>query len=66
MKLQYTFTRQFSLWGTLSLETPSEAHLPQDPVGEVTPPALPHMEECTFFRGVKSSWGINMDEKKYL
>jgi hypothetical protein len=29
-------------------------------------PALPHVEECTYFWGVKSSWGINMAESKDL
>jgi hypothetical protein len=37
-----------------------------DPAGGVTPPALPRVEECTFFQGVKSSWGINMVENKDL
>jgi hypothetical protein len=30
------------------------------------PLTLPHMEECTFFCGVKSSWGINTVENKDL
>jgi hypothetical protein len=28
------------------------------------PSALPHVEECTFFWGVKTSWGINTVENK--
>jgi hypothetical protein len=45
---------------------PSRAHLPPDPTGGNPPPALPRMEECTFFQGVKSSWGINTAENKDL
>jgi len=56
MKLQYTFTRQFFLLGLC----------PQTPARGVSPPTLPRVEECTFFWGVKSSWGINMAEKKDL
>jgi hypothetical protein len=26
--------------------------------------ALPHVEECTYFWGVNTSWGINMVESK--
>jgi hypothetical protein len=55
MKLQYTFTRKIFLWG-----------LSPEPQRGPAPPALPHVEECTFFRGVKSSWGINMAENKDL
>jgi hypothetical protein len=36
------------------------------PSGAFPPNPLPHMEECTFFWGVKSSWGINTTENKDL
>ena len=26
--------------------------------------AIPHMEECTYFWGVNTSWGINTTESK--
>ena len=39
---------------------------PPDRVGGVTPPTLPCVEECTFFWGVKSSWGINKTKNKDL
>jgi hypothetical protein len=45
---------------------PRQGDNPPDPAEGVTPPALPHVEECTFFWGVKSSWGINMAENKDL
>ena len=44
---------------------PSRAS-PPNPAEGVTPLALPRMEECTLFMGVKSSWGINMTENKDL
>jgi hypothetical protein len=40
---------------------PHRGTLPLNP-----PSALPHVEECTYFWGVKSSWGINMAESKDL
>jgi hypothetical protein len=30
------------------------------------PSALPCVEECTYFWGVNTSWGINMDKRKDL
>jgi hypothetical protein len=50
MKLQYTFTRQFFLWGPACPQTPQRGYPPY---------ALPHVEECTYFWGVNTSWGIN-------
>ena len=51
-------------------------HLPPDPpVGGIAPPdpakgvppsALPHVEKCTYFWGVNTSWGINTVESKDL
>jgi hypothetical protein len=40
--------------------------LPLDPPARgITPPsALPRVEECTYFWGVKNSWGINTAESK--
>jgi hypothetical protein len=64
MKLQYTFTRKFFLGG-FAPEPPQGALFSPDLAGG-NPPCTPHMEECTFFQGVKSSWGINMAENKYL
>jgi hypothetical protein len=40
--------------------------LSPEPARGVTPAALPHVEECTLFQGVKSSWGINTAENKIL
>jgi hypothetical protein len=60
MKLQYTFTRQFFLRG-LHPRTPS---CPMTPQRGYPPSALPHVEECTYFWGVNTSWGINMVESK--
>ena len=39
---------------------------PPNPVEGVTPSVLPRMEECTYFWGVNTSWGINTAESKYL
>jgi hypothetical protein len=54
--------------------TPLGARLPPDPpAGGIGPPypaegvppsALPGMEECTYFWGVNTSWGINTAESK--
>jgi hypothetical protein len=44
---------------------PSGASLP-NPHRRVTPPALPRVEECALFQGVKSSWGINVTKNKDL
>jgi hypothetical protein len=57
MKLEYTFTRKFFLEGPA---------FPQTPQGGKSPLQFPHVEECTIFLGVKSSWGINMTENKDL
>jgi hypothetical protein len=59
MKLQYTFTRQFFLQEILP-------RTPQTPQRGYPLSALSHVEECTYFWGIKSSWGINMDESKDL
>jgi hypothetical protein len=53
-------------WGTLSPKPPLRARFLPDPAGGASPPALPHMEECTFFQGVKSSWGTNTTKNKCL
>ena len=41
---------------------------PDPPARGIGPPdpALPHVEECTYFWGVNTSWGINMAESKDL
>jgi hypothetical protein len=39
---------------------------PPDPTEGVPPPALPHVEECTYFWGVNTSWGINKAESKHI
>jgi hypothetical protein len=36
---------------------------PPNPTEGVPPSALPHVEECTYFWGVNSSWGISTAEK---
>jgi hypothetical protein len=65
MKLQYTFTRKYFLRGPAFPRTPpTEGIAPPDPAGGVTLLAVPRMDECTFFWGEKSSWGINTTEKK--
>jgi hypothetical protein len=49
---------------------PLGARLPPDPPGGDTPQrgyppsALPHVEECTYFWGVNTSWGIDTAESK--
>jgi hypothetical protein len=74
MKLQYTFIRQFLLRG-LHLRTPAGGPLaprppsrggwtPQTPQRGYPPSALPRMEECTYFWGVNTSWGIDTAESK--
>ena len=40
--------------------------LPLDPIGGESLPTLPHVEECTFFQGVNSSWVIKTTENKDL
>ena len=37
---------------------------PPDPTDRVPPSALLHVEECTYFWGVNTSWGINMAKSK--
>ena len=37
---------------------------PLDPAEGVPPPALPRVEECTYFWGVNTSWGIDTIESK--
>jgi hypothetical protein len=52
-------------WGPAFPHTPpAEGIAPLDPVEGVPPSALPRMEECTYFWGVNTSWGINMAESK--
>jgi hypothetical protein len=44
---------------------PAGGIAPLDPVEGVPPPsALPRVEECTYFWGVNTSWGINTVESK--
>jgi hypothetical protein len=68
MKLQYTFIRQFLLRGRLPPNPPPLA--PRPPPGGWTPQrgyppsALPRVEECTYFWGVNTSWGIDTAESK--
>jgi hypothetical protein len=74
----YIYKAIFS-FGGFSLEPPPGAHFPSDPPaggiapsnpvgggGGKSPLSLPHVEGCTVFQGVKSSWGINMAENKEL
>jgi hypothetical protein len=74
MKLQYTFIRQFLLRG-LRPRTPAGGPLaprppsrggspPRTPQRGYPPSALPRMEECTYFWGVNTSWGIDTAESK--
>jgi hypothetical protein len=37
---------------------------PQTPQRGYPPSALPHVEKCTYFWGVNTSWGINIVESK--
>ena len=56
-------------FGGFAPEPPLGAHFPPDPpaggIGPsdpaegVPPSALPRVEECTYFLGVNTSWGIN-------
>jgi hypothetical protein len=70
MKLQYTFIRQFLLRG-LHPRTPACPQTPQPggypprtPQRGYPPSALPRVEECTYFWGVNTSWGIDTAESK--
>jgi hypothetical protein len=74
MKLEYTFTRNFS-FGGFAPESPSGNDIPRTlargwlapgPCRGGTPPALPHVEECILFWGVKYSRGIKMAKNKDL
>jgi hypothetical protein len=60
MKLQYTFIRQFFLRG-LFPRTPA---FPRNPQRGYPPSTLPRVEECTYFWGVNTSWGIDTAERK--
>ena len=52
-------------WGPACPQTPqSGGYPPQTPQRRYPPSALPHMEECTYFWGENTSWGINMTENK--
>jgi hypothetical protein len=60
--------------GDSALKPLPGAYLPPDPLARgiappnpaegVTPSTLPCVEECTYFWGVNTSWGINMAENK--
>ena len=46
--------------------SPLNPRLPPNPTDEVTPLYTTPRGECTFFRGVNSSWVINMTKNKDL
>ena len=48
----------------LPLDPPAGGMDPPDPAEGVPPSALHHVEECTYFWGVNTSWGIDMAESK--
>jgi hypothetical protein len=80
MKLQYTFTRQFFLRGLHPQTPVGGPAFPQTPQPGGYPPrtpqtrprtqrgyppsVLPHVEECTYFWAINTSWGINTAESK--
>jgi hypothetical protein len=68
MKLKYTFTRKFfgGSGDPLAPRPPSRGDSPPRPRRGDTPSTLPRMEECTYFWGVNTSWGINTAESKRL
>jgi hypothetical protein len=75
MKLQYTFTRNFFLWGFapkpllrahFPLDTSVQGDIPLELYRGEIPPTLPYVEGCIVFQGVKYSWCINMVENKDL
>jgi hypothetical protein len=45
-------------------DPPAGGIAPLDPAEGVPPSTLPRMEECTYFWGVNTSWGINTAESK--
>jgi hypothetical protein len=45
-------------------DPPAGGISPSDPAEGVPPLCTPHMEECTYFWGVNTSWGINTTESK--
>ena len=50
----------------LTPDPPAKGIAPLDPAEGVPPSALPRMEECTYFWGVNTSWGLNTAESKDL
>jgi hypothetical protein len=62
----YIYNVIFPSGARLPLDPPARGIAPSDPIGGVTPPVLPLVEESTLFMGVNFSWGINMAENKDL
>jgi hypothetical protein len=59
----YIYKAIFPPGARLLPNPPAGGIAPPDPAEGVPPSALPRVEECTYFWGVKSSWGINTAEK---
>ena len=53
-------------FGGFAPEPPLGPACPQTLQRGYPPSALPHVEECTYFWGVNTSWGINIAESKDL
>ena len=61
----YFYKAVFSSRAPLPPDPPARGIGPPDPA-EGVPSALPHVEECTYFWGVNTSWGRNTAESKDL
>jgi hypothetical protein len=54
-------------WGPACPQTPQPGGwTPRTPKRGYPPSTLPHVEECTYFYGVNTSWGIDTAERKDL
>jgi hypothetical protein len=60
---QFFLPPQTPTGGPLAPKPPAEGITPTDPAKGYPPSALPR-EECTYFWGVNTSWGINTAESK--
>jgi hypothetical protein len=60
----YIYKANFPSGARLPPDPPAGGIAPSDPTEGVPPSAIPRVEECTYFWGVNTSWGINTTESK--